>query len=190
MSNHRKLNPKAFLLVFVGLFLAIAVACGASPTSTPLPTLAYTPVPTATPAPTPAPSGGGKYGGDIRMSAYADTRDWDPLGSASLSSIQAYSQLYNQVVQYDTEDIAKIVCDLCSDWEVSNGGQRFTFNLRPKPIPRWDVHFGGFDEDRKDSTAPHITLRPQPGGHRQGVLAICTFHLGFSLVSCGRTERP
>ena len=29
-----------------------------------------------------------------------------------------------------------------------------------KPIPRWDVHFGGLDDDRKDSTAPHITFKP------------------------------
>ena len=39
----------------------------------------------------------------------------------------------------------------------------------------------GLDDDRKDSTATHITLRPQLGGHRQCGLAICTFHLGFSL---------
>ena len=35
-----------------------------------------------------------------------------------------------------------------------------------KPIPRWDVHFGEIDDDRKDSTAPHITFRLQLGGHR------------------------
>ena len=34
----------------------------------------------------------------------------------------------------------------------------------PKPIPRWDVHFREIDDDRKDSTAPHITFRPQLGG--------------------------
>ena len=34
------------------------------------------------------------------------------------------------------------------------------------PIPRWDVHFGEIDDDRKDSTGPHITFRPQLGGHR------------------------
>ena len=43
------------------------------------------------------------------------------------------------------------------------------------------MHFGGLADDRKDSTATHITLRPQLGGHRQCGLAICTFHLGFSL---------
>ena len=35
-----------------------------------------------------------------------------------------------------------------------------------KPIPRWDVHFGEIDDDSKHSTAPHITFRPQLGGHR------------------------
>ena len=64
------------------------------------------------------------------MSAYADTKDWDPKGSSSLSSIQSYSQLYNQIVQYDTVDTALVVCDLCDSWEVSNGGQTFTFNIR------------------------------------------------------------
>ena len=43
------------------------------------------------------------------------------------------------------------------------------------------MHFGGLEDDRKDSTAPHITLRPQLGAHRQCGLAIYTFHLGFSL---------
>ena len=38
--------------------------------------------------------------------------------------------------------------------------------MRSKPIPRWDVHFGEIDDDRKDSTGPHITFRPQLGGHR------------------------
>ena len=44
------------------------------------------------------------------------------------------------------------------------------------------MHFGGLGDYRKDSTAPHITLRPQLGDHRHCGLAICTFHLGFSLA--------
>ena len=64
------------------------------------------------------------------MSAYADSRDWDPKGSSSLSSIQAVSQLYNQIVQYDTVDTSKIVCDLCVDWDFSNAGQTVTFQIR------------------------------------------------------------
>ena len=31
----------------------------------------------------------------------------------------------------------------------------------PKPIPRWDVHFGGIDDDRKDATAlQHLLEQP------------------------------
>ncbi|MQG32376.1 MAG: ABC transporter substrate-binding protein [SAR202 cluster bacterium] len=72
----------------------------------------------------------GTYGGVARMSAYADTKDWDPRGSSSLSSIQAVSQLYNQLVQMDTTDTSQIVCDLCDSWEISNGGETFTFKIR------------------------------------------------------------
>ena len=87
-----------------------------------------TPAPRPTPVPTIDPELI-KYGGNVRMTAYADTRDWDPKGSASLSSVISYSQLYNQVVQYDSVETDKVICDLCSSWEVSNGGQTFTFKL-------------------------------------------------------------
>ena len=70
------------------------------------------------------------FGGAVRMSAYADARDWDPKGSSSLSSVNAYSQLYNQIVQMDTVDTSLVVCDLCSSWDVTNGGQTFTFHIR------------------------------------------------------------
>ncbi|MEE3166419.1 MAG: ABC transporter substrate-binding protein [Chloroflexota bacterium] len=72
----------------------------------------------------------GQHGGVARMSAYADTKDWDPRGSSSLSSIQAVSQLYNQLVQMDTADTSQIVCDLCDSWEITNGGETFTFKIR------------------------------------------------------------
>ena len=54
-------------------------------------------------------------------------------------------------------------------------------NGAPKLIPRWDVHFEGLEGYRRDSTEPHITHSPQLGDHRYCGLAICTFHLGFSL---------
>ena len=57
-----------------------------------------------------------------------------------------------------------------------------TMVFKTKPIPKWDVHFGSLADDRKDSTAPRSTFGPQPGKHRQCGLAICTFHLGFSVV--------
>jgi len=90
-----------------------------------------TPIPTATPGarPTPVPGQAPVYGQHVNMRAYADTKDWDPLGSSSLSSVISYSQLYNQVVQYDNIDTSKIVCDLCTSWDISNAGKTFTFHL-------------------------------------------------------------
>ena len=103
---------------------ATAVPSGAVPTAVP----ARVTSAQATQAPVVATSG--QYGGVARMSAYADTKDWDPRGSSSLSSIQAVSQLYNQLVQMDTADTSQIVCDLCDSWEITNGGETFTFKIR------------------------------------------------------------
>ena len=148
MSKCRIVNFKTVLLFLAALLLVLAVACGDGATATsPAPAAATTapaaattappvagiratntPIPLATPVPTIDPNLT-NYGGNIRMAAYADTKDWDPLGSGSLSSVMSYSQLYNQVVQYDTTDTAKVVCDLCTSWAVSNSGQTFTFEL-------------------------------------------------------------
>jgi ABC-type transport system substrate-binding protein len=72
-----------------------------------------------------------KRGGTVNMSAYADAEVWEPVGSGSLSSVQAYSQLFPQLVEYNmtVKDTSQIVCDLCTDWKVSNGGRTFTFYL-------------------------------------------------------------
>ena len=113
-----------------------AMAQEPTPTHTPPPDATIrptnTPAPTSTPrvVATPTPSGGPKYGGTLRMSAYADTKDWDPLGSSSLSSVISYSQLYNQIVQYDTVDTNAIVGDLAEDWDISDDGLTYTFYLR------------------------------------------------------------
>ena len=113
-----------------------AAATEAPPTATPPPDATIrptnTPAPTATPrvVATPTPSAGPKYGGTLRMSAYADTKDWDPLGSSSLSSVISYSQLYNQIVQYDTVDTNNITGDLAESWDISADGLTYTFHLR------------------------------------------------------------
>ena len=160
MSRYWFLNPRTLLPIMTAFLLVIAVACGSSDTDTVAPAAkapaakapaaaAKAPaakatavpsgaVPTAVPArvtsaqATQAPviATTGQYGGVARMSAYADTKDWDPRGSSSLSSIQAVSQLYNQLVQMDTTDTSQIVCDLCDSWEITNGGETFTFKIR------------------------------------------------------------
>ena len=103
-------------------------------------------MPAVVPATDVPAASGAKYGGDIRMSAYADTKDWDPLGSGSLSSVQAYSQLYNQLVQFDSVDTTLIEGDLATSWEISNGGQTFTFKLAENA--RW--------HDGEDLTADDV----------------------------------
>jgi ABC-type transport system substrate-binding protein len=113
-----------------------AVAPDATPTATPPPAATVrptnTPAPTAVArtAPTPVPSGPPKYGGTARMGAYADTKDWDPLGSASLSSVISYSQLYNQLVQFDTVETSEVAPDLAESWELNPDGTVYTFHLR------------------------------------------------------------
>ena len=134
MSRHRLLNVRTLLSLVTAIVLIVAVACGSSATETPSTDgTTSTPVPTAMMETTQEPAmmgGDAKYGGNIRMSAYADNKDWDTLGSASQSSIAAVSQLYNQLVQYDTGvDTSKVVNDLADSWDVSNGGTTFTFHL-------------------------------------------------------------
>jgi len=131
--------------------LFIAVGCGAAEQATQAPAAADTPVPAAQATKAPEPTEAmvaaeGKSGGHVRMSAYADTKDWDAKGSSSLSSVQAYSQLYNQVVQYGTTDTSEIVGDLAESWEVSSDGVTYTFKLRDNV--KW--------HDGKDLTADDV----------------------------------
>ena len=126
---------KTPLPLLFALFLMIGVGCGASEQATQVPAPAETMAPSSQATAVPAPAEAmtmaeGKSGGHVRMSAYADTKDWDPKGSSSLSSVQAYSQLYNQVVQYGTTDTSEIVGDLAESWELSNDGATYTFKLK------------------------------------------------------------
>ena len=152
----------------------------AAPADTPVPGATTrptnTPAPTATAVvdrPTPTPATTGTYGGTVNMSAYADSRDWDPKGSSSLSSIQAVSQLYNQIVQYDTVDTSLIVCDLCESWEVTDGGTTFTFKIRD------DVQWlDGHAPDGSGRPQLHVALR-RPGYLEDGPLrSLARLHPG------------
>ncbi len=112
------------------------------PTNTPAPTVV------ARTAPTPLPSSSPRSGGLVRMAAYADTKDWDPLGSASTSSVISYSQLYNQLVQFDTTNTNEVMPDLVESWSLNPDGTVYTFRLRDDvqwndgmPLTVEDAHY-------------------------------------------------
>lgn len=109
-------------------FHEVADRGGACPAACPAPTAA--PQPTPTPSRPPVSGGDPKYGGTLRMSAYYDPGGWSPLHSPGLASVAAYSQLYNQLVQYDAPDVNAITGDLAESWEVSSDGRSVTFRLR------------------------------------------------------------
>ncbi len=113
MARLRLPDLKVLIPLALIAALALVVACGSEEAN----------------SGAPASPGGVQAGGEIRMAAYADAEVWEPVGSGSLSSVQAYSQLYNQIVQFDTSDTTRVVCDLCTGWEVSNDGETFTFDL-------------------------------------------------------------
>ncbi len=171
--RHRHLRtPKLMSLIpLLALLILAAVACGASATPTsappaaaPAPVTAPTaaaipalpaglpptnnPVPLATSVAAAAPLQRAKAGGAVNMGAYADPETWDPLGAASVFSVQAFSQLFSQIVMYDTADTNKIRGDLAKSWEVTNGGLTYTFRLNDNI--KW--------QDGKDLTAEDVVF--------------------------------
>ena len=126
--------------------IVIAATCGSAGASTPVlapietpksgaPTMGLTGTPRPTAMvrsqPVSTPASVQQYGGNLRMSVHDGVYGWDPKESSFFSSIQVVSQLYNQIVQYDTRNTGQVVCDLCESWEVSDDGQTFTFQIRP-----------------------------------------------------------
>ena len=151
MARHLFIPIRVLLPLLLALVLMVAVACGSAEQPTQAPVVAATQVPAAQATKAPEPTEAmvaaeGKSGGHVRMSAYADTKDWDAKGSSSLSSVQAYSQLYNQIVQYGTTDTSEIVGDLAESWEVSSDGVTYTFKLHDNV--KW--------HDGKDLTADDV----------------------------------
>ena len=126
--------------------IVIAATCGSATASMPVPAPIETPKSSAatvglTGTPRPAamarsqpvttPASASRYGGNLRIALYDGVYGWDPKESSFFSSIQVVSQLYNQIVQYDTMDTGRVVCDLCESWDVNDEGQTFTFHIRP-----------------------------------------------------------
>ena len=182
MSRRVFNQVKTPLQLLFALLLIIGVGCVAGEEATQAPVAADNPTPVAQVTKAAEPTEAmartdGKSGGNIRMSAYAGTKDWDPKGSSSLSSVQAYSQLYNQLVQYGTTDTSEIVGDQAETWEISNDGATYTFKLKEnvkwqdgKELTADDVVYSlsrYMDPDTKTARSGlfrNYTLTPNEGG--------------------------
>ncbi len=135
--------------------IVIAATCGSTWASTPVPALIETPKssatatgatgvdqntmphshaltqPVVTPASAVSTSTSATSGGNLIMSVVDGVYGWDPKSPFHSVNIQVVGQLYNQIVQYDTRDTGRVICDLCESWTVSDEGKTFTFRIRP-----------------------------------------------------------
>ena len=113
------------------------------PTATPIPTIlgfatptspvdagSPNPTPTATPETAAMPAQEIKFGGAIAMQDYAAptlraVHEW------GFPTDKNMDPLYNNLVNFDpeTDDPDDVICDLCTGWEVSDGGLTYTFRL-------------------------------------------------------------
>lgn len=88
-----------------------------------------------------------KRGGVMAMATYTDPSTWDPH-PASQDGIQASSQFYNQLVEFDPSNPTKIIGDLAASWQRSENGSVYTFKLQEhakwwdgRPVTAEDVVF-------------------------------------------------
>ena len=131
MNFGRIRTPKGLVLIPVLLALVFIVACGAAATATSAP--ATSAPATATPRPTEEPSvqDVGIRGGFIPTHAHGSPATWFAYPCASLTCLQAFAPLYNQLIEYDPEttDPTDLRGDLATTWDVSSDGLTYTFHL-------------------------------------------------------------
>lgn len=117
----------------LGLLLA-SCAPAAAPIASPALTKAAAIDPTAKPgAPTPAPKTASaatpRYGGTLNISIWDTIGHYDLHQNASMPGIMPFQHAYNNLVQHDPQQPAKIIGDLAESWEVSSDATTFTFRL-------------------------------------------------------------
>ena len=140
--------------VLLGLF-ALAAACAAEdPTSTPTARATNTPAPTATATATVTPQVGGpvatptatrtatptataaaedtmmviQRGGSLVHVKRAGPNTFDPHAAVAAVDLFYISQFYSTILMNPKD--ADLVCDLCTDWSLENGGKTLVINLR------------------------------------------------------------
>ena len=87
--------------------------------------------PTATPSPGDGMVVDGEYGGSITLYNYAYASHFDLHVAPALDSTRGARAAFNGLVHYNYKDPREVICDLCTDWTLSDDGLKYTFNINP-----------------------------------------------------------
>ena len=87
--------------------------------------------PTATPDPDAMMMIDGEYGGTIALYNYAYASHFDLHVAPALDSTRGARAAFNGLVHYNYKDPREVICDLCTDWKLSDQGLTYTFNINP-----------------------------------------------------------
>ena len=175
------MQSKKFGVLIIGLVVGLVVAaCGGDdPTATPRPT--STPRPTVTPAAvataTPAAMMSevpdfpeAKYGGTILRFKPSEGPTWDGHRERTENTHDIVDTMFDQIIMVNPHKQGELVGQLATDWDVSNDGTVYTFNLNRGV----EFHNGNaFNAADVKFTLEDVILNPPEGiiGVFAGVLA-------------------
>ncbi|HET7409409.1 MAG TPA: ABC transporter substrate-binding protein, partial [Paracoccaceae bacterium] len=80
-----------------------------------------------------AQDGEPKYGGVLTLVVGSEAPSWDGHIETTFGTIHPIAPFYSLLVRVNPEnpgDPTDIQCDVCSDWEVSEDGKTWTFDIR------------------------------------------------------------
>lgn len=115
--------------------LVISMACSGAEeaTPTPVPPKAVVATPTAAPAAVVVPSTTEpQRGGILKVANNINPAHWDLHQSTTTRNASIQGTSYDMLLRFNPEDRAEsVIPDLAESWEISDGGLRVTFKLRP-----------------------------------------------------------
>ena len=161
MRRIRGRNAPLLAIVLISMVALIAAACSSAddePTVRPQPTQAAAAQPTTAPVPTTAPSTTGGTtappltatpieiridtpvpvvtgaitpGGTLVTMESGNLQSIDFHRARSIGTMQWFANIHLNLLEVDTQSRDTIIGDAAESWEVSGGGQEWTFNIRP-----------------------------------------------------------
>src|SRR5262247_1599698 len=77
------------------------------------------------------------YGGHLTILNAAYPEVWDPHLAGTIGALAAVGPIYNQVVEFNPLNPKEIIGDLAKNWEVTEGGSVYIFQLHDN-VKWWD----------------------------------------------------